>query len=552
MAIQPSPGAGTDQSHRAVISYALALLLGLSLAAWVFPLAFLFPGAPAFAPFIEGDMAQHVVGQRYFIADSWRWPLLVVPSLGAPDGVNIGLTDSIPLLALILKALAAWLPPGFHGIGLWYGIAWTLQPIAAVWCLRAAGERRVLPALCMAVLAVSIPAWWNRFTHAALTGHFLILFTLGTYLLLVRHGTVRRWCGAAALLGATILVHPYLMLMNAAVLAAVPVTLLLRRDRGRGWRPAALGTGLMLLGALLLLWSLGYLGTTGEGGFGRYAMNLLSPIWPSGSWLLGRDLMKIHAANVSGWEGYNYLGLGLLCGVPLAFLAAPRAALGMAKAHAGLLLALLALTLLALSNRVGVGYSRVIELFHAPAILESFRSSGRFFWPATYAMALVMVLGLSRIRAPWPRAALLLAVVALQAADTTAMRASLAAQLAAPPRPWKIEAAALRPVLAAHRALTILPRWDCLPADASIDSQKGLILEILTLASETVIPVNTMYEAGWHRQQSCDIEAAARETLRPGEVRVMLPSVGAALRPLVPDGDRQCRPIGELMVCGRD
>jgi hypothetical protein len=101
-----------------VATYAVAGLLGIGLALFVFPLAFLFPVSPAPGPFPDGALAQHAIGQRYFIADAWRRPLLMVPSLGAPHGVNIGLTDSIPLIALILKAFSSWLPPGFHGIGL--------------------------------------------------------------------------------------------------------------------------------------------------------------------------------------------------------------------------------------------------------------------------------------------------------------------------------------------------------------------------------------------------------------------------------------------------
>jgi hypothetical protein len=272
------------QHSRAGLTYLAAGLFGLALALYSFPLDFLFPLSPSDGPFPEGDMAQHVVGQRYFIADAWRWPLLMVSNLGQPEGTNIGLTDSIPLLALILKAFAPWLPSGFHGIGLWYAISWTLQPIAAIWCIRATGEKRGLPALCMAVICVSMPAWWSRFGHAALTGQFLLLAALGSYFILVRHGSVGRCVAATALLCATVLVHPYLFLMNAAILTAVPLTLLLRKDRG--FRLGVAGASAAMAVALLSIWWLGYLGTRGEGGFGRFAMNLLSPVWPAGSWIL--------------------------------------------------------------------------------------------------------------------------------------------------------------------------------------------------------------------------------------------------------------------------
>jgi hypothetical protein len=533
----------------AMFSYAVASLIGIALALSVFPLDFLFPVSPLPGPLPEGDMAQHVVGQRYFIADVWRWHLLTVPDLGAPQGVNIGLTDSIPLIALILKALAPWLPTGFHGIGLWYGISWVLQPVAAVWCLRATGETRWLPALCMALISIGMPAWWNRFGHAALTSHFLLLCALGTYFILVRRGSTSRWLAATALLCATILVHPYLFVMNAAVIAAVPLTLMLRKDVG--WWKAAAGTaGAMLISLLLIGW-LGYLGTRGEGGFGRFAMNLLSPIWPADSWLFTPTLPKVHAGTVSGWEGYNYLGAGLLGGLVLTMTMFPRQAWVAARRHAGLVLTLLGLTVLALSNRIGIGYSHAFELYHPPFWLDAFRSSGRFFWPVAYALALTVVLAFCRIRNEQMRARLLLAVAALQFVDITGLRNSVAMQLRAPPRPWLVDAGTLRPLFATHRSLVLLPRWECLGTESGKD-QQAIELEILTLASETTIPVNTMYEARWHRTADCDMSAQARVPLNPGEVRVLLPHTQDSLRPLIPDGDRLCHSVGSLVVCSDD
>lgn len=60
-----------------------------------------------------------------------------------------------------------------------------LRPAAAVWALRVTGEKRLLSLLVVAVFAVSVPAWWSRIGHAALTSHFTILPGLGLYLRLV-------------------------------------------------------------------------------------------------------------------------------------------------------------------------------------------------------------------------------------------------------------------------------------------------------------------------------------------------------------------------------
>lgn len=533
--------------HSALLAYALAILLGLGLTLCVFPAGFLFPTGGDSGPF-TADFAQHVIGQRYFIADAWRWPLLSTPNLNAPEGINIGLTDSIPIMAVVLKLLAPVLPPNFQGISLWYGLCWLLQPIAAVWCVRASGETRLTPALCLAIICVSMPAWWGRFDHAALTSHFLLLLGLGTYSILVRHGSLSRWAAATGLLCLTVTVHPYLFAMNAALILAAPVTLLLRRDHA--W-PASLGYATCALAtAVAATWALGYLGTVGEGGYGRFAMNLLSPVWPAGSWWFGRTLPKIHATDVSGWEGYNYLGFGLLAGL-LIMLSMPSMALAASRRHAGLLLALLGLTMLALSQRVGIGSSLVVTLYRAPAFLEQFRSSGRFFWPVSYALALSIVLMTARMERPRLGLALLMLVAGLQFTDATAMRNGLAAQLRLPPRPWTVDADGLRPIMATHQRLVLLPRWTCIPTD-DLAAGRTAELEVLTLASETTLPANTMYLAHWQPGTACDDVATASTPLRPGELRILIPSVQEALLPLVPHGSEICRKIATLAVCTVD
>jgi hypothetical protein len=126
-------------SRPTVIAYAAALLLGALLALWLFPGGFLVPAAGApWRP--VGDAAQHMVAQRYLIADAWRWPPTLAANLNTQEGgLNTAFADSIPALALALKALRGLLPEGFHGVGLFYGLAWLLQPVAAVWALRGAG-----------------------------------------------------------------------------------------------------------------------------------------------------------------------------------------------------------------------------------------------------------------------------------------------------------------------------------------------------------------------------------------------------------------------------
>lgn len=504
----------------------------------IFPSGFLFPMAGADAR-PAGDAAQHMIAQRYLIADAWRWPPTFAANLNTQEGgMNTAFADSIPALALVLKAMRAWLPDGFHGIGLFYGLGWLLQPVAVFWALRGAGERRLLPALGIALAALSMPAWIGRFGHAALTGHFLLLLGLGLYLRLVRAPTTALWAAAVTLQPLALLVHPYIAAMTLALLAAIPATRLLRGD---SFIASGLAVASGLAAVIATMAGFGYLGAAGDGGYGMFAMNLLSPVWPAGSGLLGVPWSpQLDATGHGGWEGYNWLGLGLLAALALGIAAHPGAALRGLRRHAGLALVLLALTALAVSHRIGFGTRIILDLGEAPGVLGQFRASGRFFWPVAYALLLGATVLLARLS---PALCLLAGLV--QFADAAPLRAALAGWAASPP-PWTVDAPAIRAALADATALTLLPSWPCVRKEGG-DETYGTLLQLLALASERAVPASTMYVARWRIPPTCRDATLAAAPLAPGELRLLLPEAQAALAPLLPPS--RCTPLGALLAC---
>nr|WP_246523034.1 DUF6311 domain-containing protein [Neoroseomonas eburnea] len=527
-----------------VLSYGFALLLGAVLVAATFPIDFLLPHAGIdWAP--QGDAAQHAIAQRYFLGDDWRWPPLMARNILPPDGLNIAFSDGIPLLALVLKLLRGTLPEGFHGIGLFYGIAWLAQPAAAVWCLRGTGEKRVLPAVAIALAAASMPAFINRYGHAALTGHFTLLIALGFYLRLVRVPSPALWAGAVVAAVATLLVHPYLAAMVLALLGAAPATLLLRSDRR--WMGAATGFCAAAGAVLATMAAFGYLGARGDGGFGDFALNLLSPFWPHRSGLLpGLVSGEIDATGHGGWEGYNWLGAGLIAGMLAVVVLMPREAARVLRRHAGLALVLFGLALLAVSFRVGVGRLVVLDLGPAPGFLEQFRASGRFFWPVGLALLVGSVALLARV--PRFGAAAVLVLGLLQFADAAPNRAAIR-DWAAARTAWIVDAAALRRLLAEADRLTLLPTWTCIPAaDAFGDHARQL--QVLTLAAERPVPVNSMYVARWRGERPpCADSATIATPLEPGELRIILPGARAEALARMPAAATLCSPVGDILAC---
>jgi hypothetical protein len=203
-------------------------------------------------------------------------------------------------------------------------------------------------------------------------------------------------------------------------------------------------------------------------------------------------------------------------------------------------LALLGLTALAVSLRIGLGDRIILDLGPAPGFLEQFRASGRFFWPVGYALMIgAAVLLASR----GPRGVVILfACGLLQFVDAGPMREGLRAW-AHRHAPWTVEADELRPLFREASRVTFLPSWACIAPDD--DAARIRTLELLLLASETPRPVNTMYAARWRTPPRCTDAEVSASPLAPGELRVGLPPRGE-FPGLSGSG---CRAVGDLTVC---
>src|SRR5690606_17130409 len=186
---------------------------------WLFPGSFLL-GHGLF--FFDGDIVKDVSGWLFFARDAWQLPLLFTPWLNYPEGISIAFTDSIPLMALLLKPFAGWFPAGFHYFGFWHVIAYVTQALAAVFLIRSLGVRTLFAAFAAAAFALMWPVLLYRFGHSALLAQGLLLFALGCYF----HAYRGSWpaARAARVLIATcqaaLLVHPYPMAMCYAVIVA--------------------------------------------------------------------------------------------------------------------------------------------------------------------------------------------------------------------------------------------------------------------------------------------------------------------------------------------
>jgi len=480
----------------------LLLLAGASigLAAFfvTFPFERVFGTADGFAG--QPDQQQHLTALRYFAWDQWRWPLFLAQPLAAPEGTVIVFMDGLPLYALLIRALRGLVfDLESNLLGLWLGFCYALQGLAPVAALWLAGLRRPGLLLAGALLATALPAFLTRFEHAPLCAQGVVILALGLYF---RSANLRRcrqvlpW--AVGFCWLLTWVNGYLLVMVAAVTGALLLQGLASRQIG--WVRAGAALALLLAGCALLMWVGGYFADyLPAQGFGRYSMNLLSPLVPQESGLFP-DWPRLDATGGQG-EGFNYLGAGLL----LLLLLLPLLGWGDWRArlarHWPLLLALLALTLLALSNRIFAGEALLLDLGTAPEILGQLRSSGRLFWVVAYALLLGGLLLLGRRRG-WLVPAVALAAVALQLIDSQSYRGKVHAMIA-DPVPFALPAAPWRAAMARHELVRVLPPFQCgLP-----NEDRALVNLVAYHASSLQVPVTTAYTAR-PRPINCAAESA--------------------------------------------
>ncbi|QKV61525.1 hypothetical protein HUW52_01085 [Pseudomonas sp. 43A] len=388
----------------------------------------------------SGDPATHYLGWVFFRHSPWSLPLGLNPSYGLELSSAIIYSDSNPLLALIFKPFAAWLPEPFQYFGLWLLLCFVLQGWFA-WKLMGLATANIALRLLGAALFLFNPALISRMgEHLSLAGHFLILAAL--YLALRPHAE-RRCLAWGSLLAVAALIHAYLLAMVGLIWLADLLARSLRRQ-------LLLKRSFVELVGLLLLtgvccWQAGYFTVEGEGlasfGFGLFRANVLTFFDPAGwSRVLG-DIPGVPGDSA----GMAFPGLGvmflLVCALWFICSGEGQIVATMRKRWL-LLLALSGLMLFAFSNRIGVGPLEFVYWLPDPVISMAgiFRASGRMIWPVMYAAIFAVVFLIARNAAP--RTALLLLVTALlvQVFDTRAGWAGIRRQqMVTPAATWKTQ-----------------------------------------------------------------------------------------------------------------
>jgi hypothetical protein len=216
------------------------------------------------------------------------------------------------------------------------------------------------------------------------------------------------------------------------------------------------------------------------------------------------------------YEGYDYLGLGLVLLLVVVALSLPRAITQAVRRHVFLTLTLATLVAFAFSNRVYVG-DRLLWRYELPSsvttLVTQFRSTGRFVWPATYALLFFVVAKTMHLRyGPW----MLGAATLLQVVDV-APHFDWVRDFIRGPDEVMLDPGAWSRVFERHQAVWTYPSFECtwMLRGRWEDSNHKALYQVSYQAALRGLTVNSIHNA--RPAADCLDDVRQRESVRVTE-----------------------------------
>jgi hypothetical protein len=387
------------------------------------------PLNPSNTSWIFGDNATYYSAWEQYRHDPHiHYPLAWTERIGYPIGTSVAFLDGLPLAAVLLRPFSPLLPIPFQYLGFWALLSLVLQAYFGYSvCRRLFPDDPVYCALGAVLFSLSFPLIARAEGHTTLLSQWLILAAFDGYLRDPGEHPVRwmwqLWIVAALATAIT----PYLAVM-CALLAVAGV--------GRVWiekRVTLIATAALLVATVAVVIvtgsAFGVLASDDAGaywapGYGEFSWNLNAFVNP-----MDHGSLLLHAlplANPRQYEGYSYLGLGVIALLVINVARRPQALRWMFERR---LLPLVAAGVvfagLAASAVVTFG-SHTLFTVPLPKIMlhavGTVRASGRFAWPPYYLLDLGVLALTFWLWKPPLRYGLLIGALALQIADVMPIR----------------------------------------------------------------------------------------------------------------------------------
>lgn len=486
-----------DSTGRA--GFAVALAIGLLFVWRYFPPGFV-AGTSSYWLTEVDDVTQYFAGFNAFFQAPFSYPLLAFDSINYPQGTRATFVDAIPLYALLLKLFVPSKFAPFNPFGAWVALSFVGQAICGWWILRELQVKSWMALLALTVCLLTFPALTTRLGHISLMSHWILLSSLALYIRSRKCNDPQR-LGWSLLLVSAFYINIYLCVMASAVYV-VSSFYALNRLKPTEIARAMIPFFVIGVSLFITIFPMERVAVAPESGFGIYSMNILSPF-------SGGRFFEFPAPEMPGqYEGFNYLGLGVL----LTFIAAltfnAQCGARLFSRHAGLTWLMVLFTAYALSNSIYYGAHQVMTINYPlfmEGITSQFRASGRFFWPVGYCVVIFAIAMLYKKLGRGTFAACMVALIAVQIDDLSNLRHRLVDTAKRPASAVLNQSAWDKQLGENTKYLYFFPKFRCGRADLVLNT----LMPTMRYAAVHDLKINTGYVA--RANSICAIESTKSE-----------------------------------------
>jgi Family of unknown function (DUF6311) len=350
----------------------------------------------------DPELAAPFFGWNYFRYEPWAFPIGHIQNYFYPLGMNIYFTD-VALLSILFKPFSAFLPANFQYIGMWLVLCHILLAWFSIKMCDRLGVQSMLKLLLSAFICFN-PVFLFRLIHPGLYAQWIVVACLYVYFMDPKKVSYKRIIAYQfLLLFLSSLVMIYLWLMALGFTFALLLRLCLI-DKELNFRYAVGALLVQLSIVATVWWGIGLISFKKStnyqiSGWGDFSLNLnslynsmnTSSILPSSPFFSAQQL-----------EGYAYLGAGVI--LLSMFLTLHwiyklrwesfKKGLDQKIWYSPLFLFFLCCFLYSLSNKITFNQKILFEYElkgFLLSIAQSFRTSGRFFWPIYYFILIVII-----------------------------------------------------------------------------------------------------------------------------------------------------------------
>ena len=335
---------------------------------------------------IDNDPLMGYLGSAFYRSSPWNFPIGLNPQYGLDIASSIVYSDSVSLMAILLKPFANFLPSSFQYFGWWIFICFLMQALFG-WLLVSLSSAKIFFKVFATAIFMFIPIMLDRIgMHAGLVAQFMILAALYLNFKTPYKPYIFYW---SSLLFLAPLIHFYLLIYVMIIWGASIIDALYFKAHRISYSTAVTKVIVGLFFTFFAMWQAGYFAiptsSAGNWGYGTWPMNMLSFFNGLGWSYVLPSLPSVTSLG----NRFQYPGLGVFILIIFAIYKVPEKWKWLSKKlyeNIFLIISLPFLFVFALTNYVSIG--PLFYYFELPQFLltlgNSFRGSDRMFWPILY------------------------------------------------------------------------------------------------------------------------------------------------------------------------